>query len=278
VTARRTPACKRVDSEFDRAFRGSGALSEQAWRHLAECEHCRELYDWLVRAPARLDPSPEVCRRIRQALAAALAPVQPLPPARVTVARLMAMFVAFALGALLVMGAGGVDRMTQVQIFAMSGVLAGGVALLSLSLAWQMRPGSRHRIRPEVAVVALGVGVLLGMALLFPWRWPQAYVRQGWMCGVTGSAAAAAPGALLFWLLIRRGMPLSLPKLGATLGAMAGLLAVAVLQFECSQQEAWHLLGWHGGVLVVATAVGALAGWVAARRRSRRNRLAAAGE
>lgn len=279
MTARRTPACRRVDGEFDRAFEGSAAsLSEQARRHLAECERCRQLYDWLLRAPTPLEPSPEVCRRIRQALAASLAPVEPLPPARVTVLRLMAIFGLFVVGMLAVMGAGGVDRMTQVQIFAMSGVLAGGVALLSLSLAWQMRPASRHRVRAEVAVGALSAGVLLAMAWLFPWHWPEAYVRQGWMCGLVGGGAAAAPGAILFWLLIRRGAPLSLRRLGATLGAMTGLLAVAVLQFQCSQQEAWHLLGWHGGVLVVSIAVGAAAGWLAELRRARRNSAPAAVE
>lgn len=280
MTARRTPACKRVDGELDRIFEPTaGGLSEQARRHLAECERCRELYEWLLRAPAGLEPSPELCRRIRQVLAASLAPVTVLPPTWVTVAQLMAMFGLFLAGMVAVMGAGGLDRMAQVQIFAVSGLLAAGVALLSLSLAWQMRPGSRHRVAAEVAIGALSVGVLLAMVLLFPWRWPEAYVRQGWMCGLIGGGGAAAPGALLFWLLIRRGAPLSLPKLGATLGAMAGLLAVAVLQFECTQQEAWHLLAWHGGVLVISIAAGAALGRLAAElRHGRRNPAGPAGE
>lgn len=279
MSAERTPVCKRVDGEFDRLFEPPARpLSERARRHLAECERCRELYDWLARAPGLLEPSPDVCRGIRQALAASLAPVTPLPPARVTAFRLVAAFVLFAMGMLAVMGAGGVDRMTQVQIFVMSGLLAGGVALLSLSLAWQMRPASRQSVTAAVAVGALVAGVLIGMALLFPWRWPEAYVRQGWMCGLMGSGAGAAPGAILFWLLIRRGAPLSLVKLGATLGAMAGLLGVAVLQFECSQQEAWHLLGWHGGVLIFSVAAGMALGWLAEFRRTRRNRGSHAGE
>ncbi len=279
MTAKRTLACKQVDGELDSVFGAPvGSLSEPARRHLAECERCRELYEWLLRAPARLDPSPEVCSRIRQALAASLAPVTPLPPARVTAARLAALFVFFLVGMLAVMGAGGVDRMTQLQILAMSGVLAGGVALLSLSLAWQMRPGSRHRVAVEAGVCLLSLAVLLAMALLFPWRWPEAFFRQGWMCGLMGAGAAAAPGAILFWLMIRRGSPLSLTRFGATLGAMAGLLAVAVLQFECRQQEAWHLLAWHGGVLVASVAAGAAAGRLAELRRARRNRPRAAGE
>jgi hypothetical protein len=48
--------------------------------------------------------------------------------------------------------------------------------------------------------------------------------------------------------------------LGATLGAIAGLLAVTVLQYTCELQDIGHLLVWHGGVLVLSTLAGALIG------------------
>jgi hypothetical protein len=48
--------------------------------------------------------------------------------------------------------------------------------------------------------------------------------------------------------------------MGASLGAIAGLLSVTVLQFKCDTQQAIHLLVWHGAVLVLSTTVGFLIG------------------
>ena len=68
------------------------------------------------------------------------------------------------------------------------------------------------------------------------------------------------PAALVFAFLARRGARLSLGMLGGTLGAIAGLLGVTVLQFTCALQDIGHLLVWHGGVLVISTLAGALIG------------------
>jgi hypothetical protein len=82
--------------------------------------------------------------------------------------------------------------------------------------------------------------------------------------------ALAVPAAGLFWLLLRGGAPLNLTTLGATLGAIAGLLSVTMLQFTCNLQGIGHLLTWHGGVLVISTIAGSLIGRYAAAHRSRR--------
>ena len=68
----------------------------------------------------------------------------------------------------------------------------------------------------------------------------------------------AIPGGVLFWLLARRGVPLSAGAFGGTLGAIAGLLGLTVLQFHCLYQNAAHLLVWHGGVLVLSITAGVL--------------------
>ena len=70
------------------------------------------------------------------------------------------------------------------------------------------------------------------------------------------------------WLIVRRGAPLAVGTLGATIGAAAGLLGVTVLQFRCPLQEAPHLLVWHGGVLVLATVAGSAVALLAHRRFS----------
>jgi hypothetical protein len=137
-------------------------------------------------------------------------------------------------------------------------ILAAGVSLLSLVLAWQIRPGSQQKISAKLSWACFSVGFLTGAALLFPWRGVEAFVSLGWPCLLTGSAVAI-PGGILFWLLCRRGVPLSAGTFGGTLGAIAGLLGLTVLQFRCIHQDAAHLLVWHGSVLFLSIAVGVLA-------------------
>lgn len=66
----------------------------------------------------------------------------------------------------------------------------------------------------------------------------------------------AIPGGILFCL--RRGVPLSAGAFGGTLGAIAGLLGLTVLQFRCIHQDAAHVIVWHGGVVAVSIAAGVL--------------------
>ena len=66
----------------------------------------------------------------------------------------------------------------------------------------------------------------------------------------------AIPAAVVFGLLAWRGYGPLTGMLGATLGAIAGLLGTSVLQVACSRQEAAHLLAWHGAVLVVPVVMG----------------------
>ena len=122
----------------------------------------------------------------------------------------------------------------------------------------QLLFGERSQGRP-------GRTTLSSLALLFPWRGVQAFVAMGWPC-LLGGLGIAVPAALLLWVIVRRGAPLSVGTLGATIGATAGLLGVTVLQFKCPLQEAPHLVVWHGGVLVVAT----VAGWAVAHLAHRR--------
>jgi hypothetical protein len=114
----------------------------------------------------------------------------------------------------------------------------------------------------HTVLAAYGLGLLTAMGVLFPWSAAPQFVAQGWPC-LLGGVSVAVPAAALLWLVVRRGAPLSMRTMGATLGATAGLLGVTVLQVKCPHQEALHLLVWHGSVLVIATGVGVLAGWLA---------------
>jgi hypothetical protein len=65
-----------------------------------------------------------------------------------------------------------------------------------------------------------------------------------------------------------KAVPLSAGTFGGTLAAIAGLVGLTVLQFRCIYQNTAHLMVWHGGVLILSIAAGALLS-VAIERRVR---------
>ena len=265
-----TTDCALVDRELDRQF-GARELgfSNEARRHFQECERCRRLYQWMTEEPVPADGSPELYGKIRSSLQPSLSPVAPQASPRSLAARFWTVFLLFALPAIGMMGIAGLRQMDLLQMIGITVVLIVGGLLLSLSLAWQMTPGSLQRISTKVAVAVLAAGFLLGTALLFPWHAPEAFFVPGWHCFKMG-IALAVPTAFLFWLLARRGAPLAIGSLGATLGAIAGLFGATVLQFTCSRQEAGHLLVWHGAVLMASILLGVLIAQVIGRVSGRR--------
>lgn len=252
--------CTTVDAELDRRFGGqSQPLSPQARQHLDECERCWKLYQYLEERPPRSAVSPEVQRQIAENIKESLRPVSRLRSTPVLAAQLLIVFVLLAAAVTSMMKVVGIEAMSPGQLAGISAIFALGGVLLCRSLAWQMTPGSMQRIPALAAVMILGAGLLAGFLFLFPWRTPEAFLTRGWHC-LRAGLALAVPAVALFSLLVRRGAPLSLTTLGATLGAIAGLLSVTVLQFTCNLQDIAHLLVWHAGVLVISTTMGALIG------------------
>jgi hypothetical protein len=180
-----------------------------------------------------------------------------MPAAHVLSGQFASIFLVFAAALIAMMGVTGFRTLDAWQALGIVAILAVGVSLFSLTLAWQIRPGSLQKIPAKLSWACFGVGFLTGAALLFPWRGAEAFVSRGWPCLLTGSAVAV-PGGVLFWLLARRGVPLSAGAFGGTLGAIAGLLGLTVLQFHCLYQNAAHLLLWHGGILVLSITTGLL--------------------
>jgi hypothetical protein len=218
--------CKLLDAELDRQFEmPAPELSEPARQHLDECRRCRDLHSWISTIPVRTNLSPEVTRRIQSGLLDGLRPVRPLPGTPVSALQILVVFALLALGLIGVMGAAALERMSFMQALGITAILTAGASLFSISLAWQMVPGGRSFIHFRLMEVVVVLGFLAGVAVLFPWRTTEEFVAEGRLCSTSG-ILVAVPGSILFWLLIRRGAPLSAPRMGATLGAVAGLLGV----------------------------------------------------
>ena len=247
--------CRLIDAELDR---GPAKLSPEAEEHLRQCERCSRVYLFFLEKRPFQEASPDRLLDIQSELQRSLRPVTPQPAPRVLAIRLLIAFLLFAAPAIVMMGAAGLRDMTWMQRVVMLAVLTFGAGLLSMSLAWQVSPGSLRRIPPYVAILSLTAGFLLGLAILFPWQAPQAFLTRGWICLKAGLLLAVPAGAL-FWILVRRGRAFGVGMLGATLGAIAGLLGAFVLQFHCNIQDAGHLLVWHGGILILSIGLGILA-------------------
>ena len=258
--------CRQIDLDLDGALsqnasvRPTWKLSEKTLAHLRQCERCRRLYHWLLDGVAPSQPTPELVEAVRTRMKQSLAPVTPQSPPRVLAAQFLLVFLLFSAPMIGMMGTAGLHEMNLSQLFGIVTVLVCGAALLSFSLAWQMSPGSLHRVPPRIAVIALATGFLAATAVLFPWQEPQSFFERGWSCLKAG-LLMAAPSSLLFWVLVRRGHTLASGMMGASLGAIAGLVGASVLQFTCNRQDAVHLLVWHGGVVIVSLVLGVAISW-----------------
>jgi hypothetical protein len=208
------------------------------------------------KAEVRLDEGAGV--RIRVALGGSLKPVRVLPSRRVLAATFLAVSVAWSVLVTAVLDKAGFHLMSGSQMAWMTGIFAAGAALLSFAVAACMVPGSAQRLPFRAKLVLSGCGVIVGIAVLFPWRLPSAFVSEGWPCALM-EAMIAIPAAVALWLLARRGALFASAATGAVIAGLAVLLALAPLQFQCMFQQAPHLLVWHVGT--AATLVG-LGAWV----------------
>jgi len=86
-----------------------------------------------------------------------------------------------------------------------------------------------------------------------------AFIPGGLACMKNGFLFSI-PAAFLLWLILRRGAVL-LPKLiGAAAGGLAGLSGLSVLEVNCPNLNVFHILVWHGGLVVIGSLGGALVG------------------
>ena len=137
--------------------------------------------------------------------------------------------------------------------------LAASAVVLGVSMVGQMVPGSKYALAPAALPVGILTVLLILIAATFSPQADPGFVENGLTCLKNG-LTYAIPGGLLFWLLVRRGAILFPKLIGAAAGGLAGLIGLSVLEMNCSNLDVYHILVWHGGVVVISSLAGALLG------------------
>lgn len=246
------------------------ATPPEAAAHLAACERCRLLAGAIGQTPEVAPPSPEQVNRIETGILAGLKPVKPLPGA-LWLAFLFVIAAVVAVGGF-ALGAAGWHALSVPQRITVFTALAAAAGLLAFSAGRQVVPGSRLWPAPYLLVIAV-LGAISGIcAVLFLPRPESTFVATGLVCLKIG-LECAIPAALLLWLLLRRGAILSPMPAGATVGALAGLSGLTVLEIFCPNLNRYHILAWHLGSVLAsvagAVAIGTIAEYSGAKRLRR---------
>lgn len=251
--------CNETDNFFDRDKR-SADVPREIVQHLTECRRCERVYSLLNVDRVDLGPAPSpVQQRIVRELISDLQPVPPLPGDRRLGVAVFGAALAIVLVPTAMMGAKALPLMNIWQTIAIVGVLGGAAVMVAFSLACQHIPGSRHFIAPRPAVAGSLLLLFCVTPLVLPWRHHEAFIASGLRCFATGMMIAV-PAVVVLWFVLRRGVVLSPRTTGASLGLMAGIAALTVLELNCRIIEAGHVAAWHLSVLLFMTLMGLFAG------------------
>jgi hypothetical protein len=180
-----------------------------------------------------------------------LKPVKPIAPTFAFLAAFGIIFLAVAVVGSFQLRAFGWGVLSIPQRVVVFASLAAGTGLLASSMVRQMFPGSKHHVSPGLLPVGVLALLTLTAAAVFQPKVEFAFVSNGLSC-LRAGLSYAIPGALLLWLVLRRGAILS-PKLTtATAGGFAGLIGLTVLEVHCPILNRYHILVWHMGVVLLS--------------------------
>jgi hypothetical protein len=255
--------CREMDDVIS-SYSESSVLGPQSAAHLVHCARCRSLTHVLDEAAAGdgLRPSESQLLRIQTDIAASLKPVRPLAQSRIFLFAQAIIFLFVAVGGALLLGTNGWHALTIAQRTAVFITLAASSALLGVSMVRQMVPGSKHAIAPATLPLTIFAALILMMAATFRWRQESGFIAGGLVCLKNG-LTYTIPAAFLLWLTLRRGAILFPKLMGAAAGGLAGLIGLSVLEVNCPNLNVFHILVWHGGVVLISPLGGALIGALA---------------
>jgi hypothetical protein len=206
-------------------------------------------------------------RRITAGILEDLKPIRPLAPFRILLFGCAFIFASVVAVGVLLLGMNGWGALSVVQRIAVFLTLAASAALLGISMVRHMSPGSKHIFAPALLLAAIPVALMVVIAASFRAQWEPAFLASGVVCMKNG-LAYSMPAACLLGLILRRGAILDPKLIGAVAGGFAGLAGLSVLEINCPNLNTFHILVWHGGVVVISSVGGALLGGAAEFRAS----------
>lgn len=195
-----------------------------------------------------------------------LSPVRPGLSTGAVLTLFAALLAGITVGGGYLLGSRGTEAMTVAQVMILAALGTTMVVLLGLAMVQCLRPGSKVWVSVPWANALPLLGFLAVAALAFPWRWMPDTFGHGLGCLKEGLYVAAGSSLGVVWL-VRRGYVTNWAGTAGTLGAFCGLVGAALLQVLCPDQEATHLMVWHGGILAGGTLGGLLAGYLLLRQR-----------
>jgi len=204
-------------------------------------------------------PSEIQLKRIQARIVENLKPVRPLAPARLFLFACAIIFLCVVAIGATTFGMNGWGALSMVQRVGVFATLAASAALLAISMIGQMVPGSKYGFAPAALPIGILAALMIVLAATFRPHQEPAFVANGLACMKNG-LTYSIPAAFLFWLLVRRGAILYPKLIGTAAGGLAGLVGLSVLEINCSNLNAFHVLAWHWGVVLISSVAGALLG------------------
>jgi hypothetical protein len=237
----------------------AGIIETQPAEHLLHCGRCRDLTRLLEMADDGSRPPESLLRRIQGGILRDLKPIRPLASSRISLFWCAIVFLSVVAVGTLLFGTNGWNALSILQRIVVFATLAASAVLLAISIVRQMAPGSRPFVPSAVLPVAIMVVLMMVITAMFRSQQESAFLRSGAMCTKNGLRYSML-AAFLLWLILRRGAVLY-PKLsGAVAGGLAGLAGLSVLEVNCPNLNAFHILVWHAGLVAVSSTGGALLG------------------
>lgn len=215
----------------------------------------REDDEWIPLFDGRENPDEAVVRNIQAKLTTNLPAVAPIAGSRTFALLFMAAMVVISALSLLVLRAYGWDNMDLLRRTAVFFSLSVSLFVLAFFLAHQMVPGSRVYLSPLLLLSAVGLALLLVFACCFQIQAEQRFFASGLVCLEIGTPFAIPIVLLLFWTT-RQGIILCEGSAFATIGVLAGLVSVTVLELHCPNFDLLHILTWHLGIPFAGAVLG----------------------
>lgn len=249
--------CRYID-EMLCSDRARSRIHAGVLEHLLACSVCRRFVLLLDQGPHSENIS-DVLAKILNRIGNDLTPVEPLAPCRALLSTSAVIFLSVVTAGAIPFAMNGWLVLSLVQRIVVFVSIIVGAALLAVSAIGQMSPGHRFGLARARLPIRVVIALLLLIFAAFEPRREDWFISNSFACLKNGLIYSIA-AALMFSVLVRRGAFL-FPKLtGATVGALAGLAGLAVLEINCSNLNLLHILAGHWAVVLISTSVGAMVG------------------